>query len=289
MAESGRGGVLNKDGERIHPIDPQGQKAERYIGERNLQRTQPLIRSQQVAAQGGTTCYIYNVSPIFRWTRPVKGFGTFTIPKAPSIGDPIIDKKTGEARKATEEDIKGLYKLSAPIVINHSYVNSYDKGDTRRIPYVEYGEEIAESIVGNSKMYPADLTMPTNNLENWGVFITYGTPFDELPKEEQATLYTQAMAAHQARCFEKVVKADELYPRAPQAVLEVHRKCALFIGEERPWVTNRAPRIKADMVECPFCTSDIKATALKCPNCREIVNPDAYEKRVAKGRKKSEE
>jgi hypothetical protein len=257
-------------------------KARNYIQSRNHQRVQPLIRSQIEAAKGGTECFIYNVSRIFEWRRPYQGFGTFVIPRAPGVNSIIMDHDTRKPREATEADIKGKYKLSAPVHIAHSYVASYDKGDTRRIPYVEYGEEIAESVVGNSALYPADLVNPTSNLENWGVFITYGKPYEDLPKAEQDALYIKAQAVHQKRCFEKVLNADTLFNRSPACVLEIHRLCALEIGEERRWVTQRAPRSKADTIECPFCTSEIKPTALVCPQCRNVVNQEAYDKRTAK-------
>lgn len=285
--EGGQGGILDQHGNRIDPRNApghQGAKAAQYIQERTAMHTQPMIRSQLVAAQAGTTCYIYNVSTIFEWRRIVKGFGTFIIPKAPAVGTNIVDNE-GKTRPATEDDIRGIHKVSTAIVINHSFVNSYDKGDTRRIPYVEYGEDIAEGIVGNSKLYPSDLAIPTNNLETWGVFITYGHPFHELPKDIQDDIYTKAMTQHQARCFEKVIKADELFNRAPNCVLEIHRKCALAVGETRPWVTSRTPVKKANMIECPFCTSEIKATALKCPECREVVNQEAYNARLKSAKK----
>lgn len=261
-------------------------KAKEFLRNHNTMRTQPMIRSQVESAKLGQDCYIYNVSRIFEWRRQVKGFGTFLIPRAPKVGSIIVDDD-GRRREATEEDTKGKYKLSSPIRIAHSYVNSYDKGDTRRIPYVEYGEEIAESIVGNSDLYPADLSIETNNLENWGVFITYGKPFEELPKAKQDELYEKALIRHQKRCFEKVLRADELFNVSPRCVLEVHRLCALEIGEERRWVTDRAPMKKADSIECPFCTSDIKPTAVVCPNCRNIINQERYDKMMA-GKKKSE-
>jgi len=275
MGEGGQGRILDSQG---GTLTPSGDKASRYVSDRNRQRTQPLIRSQVEAAKGGQDCYIYNVSRIFEWKRVYKGFGTFVIPKAPSVGSVIM--VNDKPKEATDNDLKGVHKLSTPIVINHSFIASYDKGDTRRIPYVEYGEEIAESIVGNSKVYPGDLTQPLNNLEAWGVFITYGRPFEELSKKEQDDLYIKAMTVHQKRCFEKVLQGDVLYEmsktKGTGGPLEVHRLCALEVGEERSWVTLRAPRVKGAMTECPFCTSQIKETAVICPECKQVVNPEKY-------------
>ena len=256
-----------------------GQKVKKYCDTRNAQRVQPMIRSQLVALEAGTPCYIYNVSPIFTWRRMYKGLGTFDIPKRPSIGDVVKETIDGVVKEitVTEADIHGRYKVSKPVILNHSYRMSFDKGDNRRVPYVEYGEEIAESIVGNSKLYPADLVNPANNLENWGVFITYGQRFHELPKNEQDELYLNALTVHDKRCREKVAKADQLISRFPDAVLELHRQCALFVNEDRPWLTSRGKR-HAEMIPCPFCASDIKSTVVKCPNCQEIVDIERYQK-----------
>jgi len=256
-----------------------GQKVKNYCDTRNSQRVQPMIRSQLVALEGGVGCYIYNVSPIFEWKRMYKGLGSFVIPKRPSVGDVVIETRDGKSVEhvVTEEDVRGKYRVSKPVILNHSYRMSFDKGDNRRVPYVEYAEEIAESIVGNSKLYPTDLTLPTNNLENWGVFITYGKPFHELPKDQQDELYLNAMTMHDKRCREKVQKADQLISRFPDAVLELHRQCALFVGEDRPWLTSRGKRHK-ETIECPWCASEIKSTVIKCPNCQEIVDVERYEK-----------
>jgi len=234
-----------------------------------------MIRSQLAAMAHGTPCWIYNVSPIFEWRRQYKGLGTFTISRRPSIGQIIlVDDKE---HTITDADIKGRFRVSQPLVIQHAYRQSYDKGDNRRIPYVEFGEEIAESLVGNSKLYPADLLHPTNNLENWGVFITYGKEFHDLPKEEQDEIFLKACAVHQKRCLEKVQIADRHINRFPQTVLEMHRQCALFVGEKRQWVTERGLQIKIDTMPCTFCGSDIKSSVVKCPFCQEIVNIPKYE------------
>ena len=261
-----------------------GQKVKRYVDSRNQQRVQPMIRSQLIALESGLPCYIYNVSPIFEWKRMYKGLGTFVIPRRPNVGEVIKEKNAAGQfveHTVTEEDIRGKYRVSKPVILNHSYRMSYDKGDNRRIPYVEYGEEIAESLMGNSKLYPSDLTYPTNNLEAWGCFVTYGKTFHELPKDEQDELYLNAVTVHEKRCREKVQKADQLITRFPDAVLELHRQCALFVDEKRPWLTSRGKRSSA-MIECPFCGSDIKSTVVKCPECREIVDVERYKSMTTK-------
>src|SRR5208282_5842253 len=171
---AGTGGMLQPE----QDSGAQSAAARRYTSSRNRTRLQPMIRSQIESAKGGQTCYIYNISRIFSWTRQYSKLGTFLIQHAPRLNDLIL--KDGKHVPATQEDINGDYKLSTPIVINHSYQMSYDKGDTRRVPYIEFGEDIAEALVGNSKLYPVGLNDETANLANWGVFITYGKPFEEL-------------------------------------------------------------------------------------------------------------
>jgi len=98
-----------------------------------------------------------------------------------------------------------------------------------------------------------------------------------LPKEQQDELYLHALTVHDKRCREKVAKADQLINRFPDSVLELHRQCALFVGEDRPWLTSRGRRAK-EMIECPWCGSDVKATVIKCPCCQEIIDSARYEK-----------
>ena len=298
----GRGGLLDpaQPGELAKPgsggTDIFGhteQKMSSYVNKRNRQNTYKLTRSQRFALENsGVPCWIYNISRLFQWSKHYKGLGHFSIPKAPSVGTIIMKK--GKGVPATAEDIKGTYRLSTPLMIKKAYVESYDKGDNRRLPYVTEGQEIAESIVGNSKMYPVGLNDATANLETWGVFITYGKPFDELEKHEQDKLLAQASAFHNKRLFEKVQKGDMLYEMAKSrgkgGPLEIHRKCALELMaagqlESLPaWVSDRSTLKvdKTDVIECPFCTSDVKATAIVCPQCRNIIDQDKYDAKTKK-------
>lgn len=262
----------------------------------NTLTTQHLTGAQKVSAQAGTNCYIYNVSPVFIHPRRADGFGTFLIPRAPQVGSTIIDKETGQTRKATPEDISGTYRLSEPIVINHSYIRSFPGwNEGKRVPYIEYGEDIAEDLVGCSSKYTPDLvstgTEWDKNLKTWGVFITYGKRFEELEPQEQERLYAEASQAHVQRCIEKVNKGDILFEqykvKGRGGPLEIHRKCALFLGEvvnmdylDRPWVTNRNLGMNqlTGKVDCDFCGTKIKATIAICPACKNVVNPELYEK-----------
>jgi len=299
----GFGGILDAStGKRIAAPEGKTGEAMNRWARKNIQSTMHLSSSQKMAAQHGVTCYIYNVSPVFEHPRRADGFGTFLIPRAPKVGSMIFDKETGHTRKATAEDISGPYRLSAPIVINHSYIRSFPgMNEGKRVPYIEYGEDIAEDLVGCSEKYPLDLTSEkdeySKNLKKWGVFITYGKPFEELSKAEQEALYSEAMQNHNARCIEKVNKGDVLFEqykmRGKGGPLKIHRECALYLGQvigpeytDRAWVTARGgTETMTGKVDCPFCGSKIKATIAVCPNCKNIVDPDKYEKLSRRSKK----
>jgi hypothetical protein len=221
----------------------------------------------------GTTCYIYNVSPIFAWERRLNNFGIFRIPKAPSVGSLILDHKTRKQRKATPEDIAGEYRLSEPLIINHSYVRTF-AGEGKLQPYIEFGEDIAEDICGCSKLYPAGLNFQ-KDLTQKGVFIVYGKPFEECTPEEQETLLAKAEMGHRDVCREKVVHGDQLYETAKTkgrgGPLEVHKLCANFLGlADRPWCTDRSSvyKVPISTKDCQYCYSPINAKASVCPVCK---------------------
>jgi hypothetical protein len=295
---AGFGGVLDPTtGRRVAP--PKGKVGEAMTGwtGKNAQTTMHLTQAQKMSAQHGIKCYIYNVSPVFSHQRRVDGFGPFLIPRAPKVGSKILDRETGEARKATAADVAEEYRLSEPIVINHSYARSFDAGEGKRTPYIEYGEDIAQDLVGCSEKYPPDLISQkeefSKNLKFWGVFITYGKPFEELTSEEQNKLLGEAELYHRARCMEKVNKGDMLYEnyklRGKGGPMEIHRQCALYLGEEftdRPWVTNRGGSdALTGKIECDMCGSKVKATVAKCPVCQFIIDADKYDKLTRRNKK----
>lgn len=307
---SGRGGVFSGVDDRGNTVaaDKVKQGTDQWMN-KNFQTTMHLSGAQKASTQMGVceaavTCYIYNTSPVFEHQRRADGFGTFLITRAPKVGSKIIDKDTGKERKATAEDIAGDYRLNLPIVINHSYVRSFDAGENKRTPYVEYGMDIAQDLVGCSKRYPPDLVSTGNqwdkNLLTWGVFITYGKPFEELEPEDRAKLLETAENAHISRCIEKVNKGDILHEKfkvkGAGGPLEIHRQCALYLGEtvsedytDRPWVTNRGNlSTLSGKVDCEMCGSKVKATVAKCPACGFIIDPDKYERLTAKKPAKKE-
>jgi hypothetical protein len=281
---AGRGGVIGPQGNPVNPDGHQADKIRSFMKGRVRMKTNPLLKSQIESLKGGEPCWIYNISPHFIWHRHYKGLGKITIPKAPIEGSVIAavgekDAKGNQLyRRATAADIaSGKYRLSAPVVISASYVNSFDKGDLRRVPYIEYGYQIAESIIGNSKEFPIGLGDPTANLANWGVFYTKGVPFEKLSAAEQDRLLSEAEAVHQVRCWEKIQKADEMFHTTPRGILKIHRDCAKYLGEEKPWCTARPiKKVSGATIPCPLCTSDILETSVVCKNCHGVVDADRY-------------
>lgn len=301
---SGRGGVM--PGVEVNPVTgertrlgvPANARAEmnKWVSKNGLKGVF-LDRSQRESMNSGVKCYIYNTSPIFQWERRLDRFGIFLIPKAPTVGDIIIDKISGEQRHATKADVDGDYKLSAPIVIQHSYIRPYDAGEGQMKPKVEYGENIAEDLVGCSDKYPADLTKG-KDLTKKGVFITYGIPFEECEPEQQQALLQKAHIGHDELCRKKVIKGDQLFEQSKitgkGGPLEMHRQCAVYLNlTDRPWVTNRGSVYGQDTntQSCPFCASSIKLNIPKCPVCKETIDEELLAKTKAeiKARKKAAE
>jgi hypothetical protein len=274
------------------PVDPISGQRRKGINEATSQWNEMngmsgihLTRAEKASQAFGTRCYIYNISPILSWERRLDKFGIFLIPKAPSVGSIIIDKESGEQRYATKKDIDGDYKLSAPIIIANSYIRPSDAGEGKMIPHIEYGEDIAEDIVGCSKRYPADL-VKDKDLTKKGVFIVYGKTFEECTPEEQRELLLKAEQGHRQVLREKVNNGDRFHEQSKLKgkgyPMELHRQCALYLARvegdpkiaDRPWVTNRG-LLRAelpDTKECQYCGSDIKKTAAICPVCKKTVD-----------------
>src|SRR5208337_3210330 len=153
----------------------------------------------------------------------------------------------------------------------------------RKEPYVEYGEDIAEDIVGCSKKYPPGLTR-NKDYSKRGVFIVYGKRFEECSPEEQRTLLANADKAHRDFCRQRVNKGDQLHDRAKMTgkggPLQMHREAALFLARtdpklaDRPWVTNRESVYEAEdeTQSCKFCGSTIKKNVPICPVCHKVIN-----------------
>lgn len=66
--------------------------------------------------------------------------------------------------------------------------------------------------------------------------------------------------------------ADFTKNKNKMSVSDLQRMAARCIGYRAEWVDFAGESVK----QCPFCTISIPIDAVKCPNCREIVDRDRY-------------
>lgn len=262
--------VLEKDTGLIGPTGARHDtKVSNWAANQNSLRPEQMTRMQRAAQKMGTPCFIYNVSPIWKWERLVKGHGIFT----------ILPRRKGE-------------QVSVACPVPHSLTTTWDRGDRRAGSYVEDGIEIAESIVGCSKDFPTDIRHPWANLTNFGVFITYGEPLAEKDPVEQIDLISAAELKHSARVQEFVELGNQLYEDNAKRtwITDGHRNAAkfcievgLYLEKDIPWanrsLTTAADReaAKISQQECPVCGTEFKSKACQCPNCKFITNQEQYD------------
>ena len=252
--------MANAFGKVLTPASDKAARKLAGIVENNAPRgTRGLTRTdRRLLAQGGETYYIYNVSPIWSWSRPIQNKGNVFIPK-----------------RGKDE------KVSMAAEVPPFLVRDFDKGNGTRQQMLEEGIAITEDILGCSTEYPG---LAANNLLNYGCFYTT-TPFEELPEEKQQALLDEANQKHHVMCQEKILEADQLHSANHTAwITEMYRLCALFEKEDRPWVAKRGKQNPTE--ECRFCGWENKRGIAKCANCKEIVNQELYDE-LKKGNKKA--
>lgn len=235
-------------------IAPKAEKGiDALISQGNTRGVRGLSKSERrMLAQGGPDIYIYNVSPIWEWHRPVPGRGEVIVQKC----------KQGE-------------KVSAPLVVPNIVTRDFDRGSGVRQMYAEEGLDLAQDILGCSEEMPGH---PMNNLVGYGCFYIVGKKFEDLPVSEQQRILDEANDKHNQKCREKVLEADQLWsnPVSKGWLTDMYRLCAIHIGEEREWVAKRGR--SSPVQECPFCGWEVKRGIAKCTNCREILDKELYEK-----------
>lgn len=229
---------------------------EKTLGEGNFDHVRGLTKTdKRVLNMGLPDIFIYNVSPIWQWNRPVTGRGTVLIPKC----------KEGQ-------------RVSDPLVIPGAIIRDYDAGSGKRQAYTEEGKDIAEDILGCSKEI---LGMPQNDLTNFGCFFLEGTKLEDLPKEEQEELIRTAQNKHDVKCDEAIMFADQLWanPNTKSWITPMYRFCAAYRDPkntaQREWVAKSGR--SSSVTECPFCGYEVRKGLPKCPNCREILDQALYD------------
>ena len=194
--------------------------------------------------------FVYNISPIFKWQKDFPGLGTMTL----------------FPRKASQE-------YSDPVVFSRRVIRTYDGGNRIQRLMVETPLEIVQDFLCCSPDFPG---RPENNLQEYGCFYTVGKPLEDFPEAERQKILDDAELKHVNRLHQKVAEADALAnsPNMQACIVEVHKKAALYLHEERKWVAQRGALNPTD--ECVFCGFPNKRNIAKCSNCKEIINPALY-------------
>lgn len=222
----------------------------RILGVRGLRKAE-----RRMLEKGGPEIYIYNVSPIWSWKRPIAGRGDVMIPV----------RKKGD-------------KISQPLVIPNVIVRDYDAGNRTRQMYTEEGQDVAEDILCCSTEMPG---MPQNDLTGYGCFYLVGTKFEDLAKDEAEEIFGTADAKHEAKCREWVMNGDQLADNdiTRRWITPVFRMCAVFLAErgdrsmyERRWVSVRGQEHRPKVEECRWCGTENKPGLVLCPNCKNVLD-----------------
>lgn len=241
---------------------PKGMRVDNEIASNAVRGVRPLSKAdRRVLNSGEPPVFIYNVSPVFQWGANAGGRSYGVIPK----------RKAGA-------------KISVALEIPGALVRDYDAGNRMRQTYTEIGIDIAEDILSCSKEMPG---LPQNDLTNYGCFYLIGERFEDLTEDAQENILREANAKHEEKCRLKVGEADQLADSevTRRWISEPYRLCAIFLAEEcgdktmydRRWVTTRGRSSQKVIQECKFCGFEMKRGLIKCPNCKEVLDQDAYD------------
>jgi hypothetical protein len=213
----------------------------------NTRYVEPRMESIEKLSKE-TQVYIFNVGP---WEhRQWMGFGRFFVP-------------------ACEEGKAHSDPLIIPGIFSHLYPN--DEKSMRRID--EDGFHVAQQIVGIG----AHLS-PSNALTRYGVAICRQWP----PTKKEVADAFEALRVGELNTL--IAEANTAMAQGPtaveQTIRERHYQAARLLKKttaECPWLVRSAANTSHN-VDCKFCGEPIKPNLAKCPNCKEIVNKDLYEK-----------
>jgi hypothetical protein len=243
---------------------------ETILGDNRVAAVQGLSKmDRRIVRAGGPSIFIYNVSTVFDWKRPIQGRSRAFIPKC----------KAGEL-------------VSEALEIPPFVVRDFDKGNRNRSQLPEEGKDIAEDILGCSTEYPG---LPVNNLTNYGCFYLVGKRFEELPEKERQKILDEANDKHDNMCRTKVLEGDQLHSAGHSHWLtEMYRLCALHLqirfkreNWARDWVARRGGST-VETEDCVFCGYSNKRGVVKCQNCHEILSQEAYDKLIASRKSKAQ-
>lgn len=198
-----------------------------------------------------TQVYIFNVGP---WSHDQRtGAGRFQIP-------------------ACEEGKQYSEPVIIPGIFSHLYPQ--DEKSMRRID--EDGYAVALDVVGIGVGLA-----PTNALTRYGVAICRQWP----PSKSEVAKAWEALRVGELNLL--VTEANRAMAQGPaevdKTIRERHYQAARMLKKtvaECPWL-GQAVANTSNNVDCKFCGEPIKPNLAKCPNCKEIVNKELYQKLTA--------
>jgi len=131
-------------------------------------------------------------------------------------------------------------------------------------------DEMARSIVDDyknahiatSEDAEVGLFWVSNRLTNEEVWLMHRTEIDEA-KKKQDNWFRRMIA---------MADADFVKNKNIMAVSDLQRLAARCLGVKKEWVEFAGENTK----QCPFCTIAVPVDTIKCPNCREVVDPIKY-------------
>lgn len=127
-----------------------------------------------------------------------------------------------------------------------------DLGDGRYQHFPISAEEICRDLV--------------QDLENHGVFVAAG----EKPTQLELSQARERMENYYRHLVED---GDGKYAAnrdmSRNGITDVHRRAALYLGEEREWAY-----VARRKVDCPFCSEKVVPGVAICRSCNSILDPD---------------
>jgi hypothetical protein len=111
--------------------------------------------------------------------------------------------------------------------------------------------------------------------------------FRAATEQEKAAMWKEDVAnarARQQAWGDYLIRQGDLYDKEPKTralIRDLHREACKYYGREREWLQELRD---GDVKYCPFCMKALKAEAVKCEFCGEIVDREKYEELTGKKR-----
>ena len=240
---------------RTFPItaDEAGRALQQFVRGQNRSRKVPQSPPMLHQFSLDNTVHIWNVGP---WE---------AIAECGSAGRYVIPACKSGQEYAGPISIPGV--VEEPIPVNETDF------ELRQEP--GGGRYLAEQIVGVGMMLN-----PQNSLAKFGVFISEQLGFVDgkakLPTKAEIVRAREALYAHLRSLVQEAREADQLGPEQRKMVIvpERHFVAARMLNlEDEPWMRAANPQGRK---KCPFCAAMVDPSAVKCTNCKEVIDQKAY-------------